>query len=228
MDVFDEGYFKQIFLFVYMLTFYTAMQNIFVAIVMDGYEMSKIRKVLDNDDPFPDARKLNPGALQKLVNEPIDEIKYFSDGPRSKAQDPVEPLSSMSVPHRSVQDEELIPSIESFSIPPRKQSIVHSKKLGKHFPIPLNFGRGEEVVKEVVEFEKTSGNGTDNDKEERKISLTQLFDLTSRIKEELKNLKAIAQTAENAFTSESDKQFVQATYRSNILEFENIIRFMIR
>ena len=44
--------------------FFTAFQNIFVAVIMDGYEMSKIRKQIDNDNPFP-----TPQSAQKAVRE---------------------------------------------------------------------------------------------------------------------------------------------------------------
>ena len=52
-DTRDQGVYKQIFLVIYILCFYTGAQNIFVAFVMEGYDRCDMRKEIDNDDPFP-------------------------------------------------------------------------------------------------------------------------------------------------------------------------------
>ena len=56
LAVYDEGYFKQLYLIIYILLFFTALQNIFVAVIMEGYDRSIIRKAIDNNDPFPQAK----------------------------------------------------------------------------------------------------------------------------------------------------------------------------
>lgn len=52
-DTKEQGFYKQIFLIIYILSFYTGAQNIFVAFVMEGYDRCDMRKEIDNDDPFP-------------------------------------------------------------------------------------------------------------------------------------------------------------------------------
>ena len=72
LNTWDEGDFKQFYLILYMICFYTAAQNIFVAIIMEAYEVTKIRKKLDNDDPFPDTKNIDPQGIQSSFASPSD------------------------------------------------------------------------------------------------------------------------------------------------------------
>lgn len=58
LDTWDEGVISSLFFTVYMVTFFTAFMNIFVAVIMDGYDKGRLRQQLDDDDPFPSADSL--------------------------------------------------------------------------------------------------------------------------------------------------------------------------
>ena len=58
LDLWDEGLPGSIYLIVYTILYYTVFTNIFVAIVMEGFLKSRLRKKIDNDDPFPTADNL--------------------------------------------------------------------------------------------------------------------------------------------------------------------------
>lgn len=74
----DEGGLKQVYLFCYMIIFFTALSNIFVAVIMDGYEMSKIRKAIDNNNPFPSAQSAAKAVRDKKI-EPTDKFDDDAD-----------------------------------------------------------------------------------------------------------------------------------------------------
>lgn len=88
----DEGAFKQIYLFFFLIIFFTALSNIFVAVIMDGYEMSKIRKAIDNNNPFPTRQHAeNAVKTKKIV---IDSTAGNDEAEK--------PLSSQASPYFKV------------------------------------------------------------------------------------------------------------------------------
>ena len=52
LDTWDEGIVCTIFFISFMVLFYTAFINIFVAVIMEGYDKGKLMKQIDNDDTF--------------------------------------------------------------------------------------------------------------------------------------------------------------------------------
>jgi hypothetical protein len=77
-DTKNTGIFRQLILIVYLLIFYTAGQNIFVAIIMEGYDRSTLRKEIDNDDPFPILDSL-VGSIKKDEKGETREIEMHAD-----------------------------------------------------------------------------------------------------------------------------------------------------
>jgi len=53
LNTWGEGLKSMVFLMLFIIMYYTAFANIFVAIIMEGYSKAEMRKKLDNDDPFP-------------------------------------------------------------------------------------------------------------------------------------------------------------------------------
>jgi len=53
-----EGMKSMVFLMVYIIMYFTAFANIFVAIIMEGHSKAEMRKKFDNDDPFPNQEDL--------------------------------------------------------------------------------------------------------------------------------------------------------------------------
>ncbi len=86
-SVSDEGIYKQIYLFFYLIIFYTALSNIFVAVIMDGYEMSKIRKAIDNNNPFPSTKSAEKAVREKKI-EPNDNFDDNDNKPVSLQTSP--------------------------------------------------------------------------------------------------------------------------------------------
>jgi len=60
LETWDEGVMSTLFLTIYMILFFTALMNILVAVMMEGYDRGVARKEIDNDDPFPTANNLSP------------------------------------------------------------------------------------------------------------------------------------------------------------------------
>lgn len=54
----DEGMLKQLWIILAVLGFYTAAQNLFYVVILEGYERAKIRTQFDKDDPFPTIENL--------------------------------------------------------------------------------------------------------------------------------------------------------------------------
>jgi len=71
-DIFEEtddaGLMRQVFLYLYFLVFFTSIQNIFVSIIMEGYDRCTIRKEIDNDDPFPNKSSVKPLRKRETLN----------------------------------------------------------------------------------------------------------------------------------------------------------------
>lgn len=62
LETWDEGIISTLFLTIYMILFFTAIMNILVAVMMEGYDRGVARKEIDNDDPFPTSK--NPGLAR--------------------------------------------------------------------------------------------------------------------------------------------------------------------
>mgnify|MGYP002621557952 FL=1 len=92
-DTYDETVFKQVYLVIYLLAFYTSVQNIFVAIVMEGYDRCSLRKNIDNDDPFPSinsfidkAKREQHSRSYEIVHDNtsnISQLEYEDDQAQS-------------------------------------------------------------------------------------------------------------------------------------------------
>ena len=88
-DIFDDtknyGLFRQLFIYFYFLTFYTSVNEIFVSIIMEGYDRCTIRKEIDNDDPFPVAESLT-NSLKRSFSEESQantSLSYLAPSPLS-------------------------------------------------------------------------------------------------------------------------------------------------
>ena len=77
LETWDEGIISTLFLTIYMILFFTAIMNILVAVMMEGYDRGTARKEIDNDDPFPTNK--GPGGLRRsdsilaLINDEEEE-----------------------------------------------------------------------------------------------------------------------------------------------------------
>ena len=77
-ETWDEGLVRQLFFFFFLLTFYTSMQEIFVSIIMEGYDRCTIRKEIDNDDPFPMLQSLKQSAKKFTESTISDKNKEIN------------------------------------------------------------------------------------------------------------------------------------------------------
>lgn len=82
-DTINESVIKQLFLILYLLTFYTSIQNIFVSIIMEGYDRCTLRKEIDNDDPFPEFKNLEDSIRKDSLNHSVvselSEASFLSE-----------------------------------------------------------------------------------------------------------------------------------------------------
>jgi hypothetical protein len=70
LDVWDEGFAKQIFLIIYMMLFFTAATNIFFALIQTGYDKSRIGKEIKREQEYPN---LSPEEMKSVFAFEIDE-----------------------------------------------------------------------------------------------------------------------------------------------------------
>ena len=73
-DVWNEGLLKQLWVFVLVMGWYTVGQNLFYAILMEGYDRAKLRGIIDGDDPFPTIESLSTNKKIAL-DEPMKDEK---------------------------------------------------------------------------------------------------------------------------------------------------------
>lgn len=71
LDTWSEGAISMIFFIIYIVMFYTAFTNIFVAMIMEGYTKAEMRKKIDNDDPFPQQENLGIQRKMSLELPPV-------------------------------------------------------------------------------------------------------------------------------------------------------------
>jgi len=64
LETWDEGIVSTLFFTIYMILFFTAIMNILVAVMMEGYDRGVARKTIDNDDPFPTGKNLGGGLAR--------------------------------------------------------------------------------------------------------------------------------------------------------------------
>lgn len=80
-DIFDDtqnfGLFRQLFIYMYFLIFYTSVNEIFVSIIMEGYDRCTVRKEIDNDDPFPMTESLQESIRKSMIEEKSEENSSF-------------------------------------------------------------------------------------------------------------------------------------------------------
>lgn len=60
---------KQLYMFVFILLFYTALQNILFVMILEGFEVGMIQKKVDNDDPWPNKQLVRVLSKRKLSTE---------------------------------------------------------------------------------------------------------------------------------------------------------------
>jgi len=73
LETWDEGMLSTFFLTFYMILFFTALMNIFVAVIMEGYDRGVAKKSLDLDDPAAKKNQLKKNEDLLLTSE--DEKK---------------------------------------------------------------------------------------------------------------------------------------------------------
>ncbi len=82
-DTFDAGVLRQVFLYFYFFALYTSIQNIFVSIIMEGYDRCTVRKEIDNDDPFPIADSIRRKSKKKETPPPTPRLQKSHTEPPS-------------------------------------------------------------------------------------------------------------------------------------------------
>jgi hypothetical protein len=79
----NEGLLKQIWIIFAVLGFYTAAQNLFYVVILEGYERAKIRTEFDKDDPFPTIDNLLKGKIksrrEKEENQAIEQLNKWEE-----------------------------------------------------------------------------------------------------------------------------------------------------
>jgi len=79
LETWDEGVMSTLFLTIYMILFFTALMNILVAVMMEGYVRGVARKEIDNDDPFPTRNSLNQRKRSDLFLDDGEEDNPVGD-----------------------------------------------------------------------------------------------------------------------------------------------------
>jgi len=82
-ETYDAGIMRQIFLFFYFFAFYTSIQNIFVSIIMEGYDRCTVRKEIDNDSSFPIFESLKRKQKKKQTPPPLLKLERSHTEPPS-------------------------------------------------------------------------------------------------------------------------------------------------
>jgi hypothetical protein len=204
-DTINESYLKQLFLFVYVITFYTAMSNIFVAIVMEGYERTLIRKELDNDDPFPD----------------LEKIRFESASSQSDLDDPHTKGGSSRNP-----DRRKTPGLSGFArfkqSPDKKDEGSQDEQMvfvvePEHVPYDYKPSFRRSLSFEQLNEERTP----------KQECVIKLRDLTQKIKEKLLDMKLLVQNPGEIPLNPEDQDFVDDIFHQYLEDLCGKIDFLV-
>ena len=115
LDTWDEGIISSLFFTLYMITFFTAFMNIFVAVIMDGYDKGRIRQQLDDDDPFPSSESLTKKAAT-LKRSKTSVIDWTEEEQEEVLKDSTYDLKGKMEKHLSNPDIDVAAKSKSFVV----------------------------------------------------------------------------------------------------------------